>query len=125
MLNIRFNDRHTATSLEKWLQRRLREAGERFTLACECSGLSFFCPPGPFSSLVTRAIEAVTGRTPALSTSGGTSDARFIKDVCPVLEFGLVGETAHKIDENVAVADLAGLSAIYARVLAAYFGVGG
>ena len=122
MLNIRFNDRHTAASIEAWLAAQIEAAGGRLALACECSGEAFFCPPGPFSAVVERAIERVTGRKPALSTSGGTSDARFIKDVCPVLEFGLVGESAHKIDEHAPLADLAGLTAVYAAVLADFFG---
>ena len=124
MLNIRFNDRHTAASIEAWLAAQIEAAGGRLALACECSGEAFFCPPGPFSAVVERAIERVTGRKPALSTSGGTSDARFIKDVCPVLEFGLVGESAHKIDEHAPLADLAGLTAVYAAVLADFFGTG-
>ncbi len=124
MLNIRFNDRHTAASIEAWLAAQIEAASGRLALACECSGEAFFCPPGPFSAVVERAIERVTGRKPALSTSGGTSDARFIKDVCPVLEFGLVGESAHKIDEHAPLADLAGLTAVYAAVLADFFGTG-
>ncbi len=122
MLNIRFNDMHSAASLERWLDRQIRAAGDRFTLACECSGESFLCPAGPFSALVEAAIARVTGRRPALSTSGGTSDARFIKDVCPVLEFGPVGESAHKVDENIALADLAALTSIYHAVLTDFFG---
>jgi succinyl-diaminopimelate desuccinylase len=76
------------------------------------------------SNVIAGAVTAVTGRTPALSTTGGTSDARFIKDVCPVVEFGMVGETAHKIDENVLVADLARLTAVYEAVIEAYFRTG-
>ena len=78
--------------------------------------------PGPFTELAIAAIAEVTGRTPKLSTSGGTSDARFIKDYCPVLEFGLVGQTMHAVDERAPVADLITLTAIYRRMIERYFG---
>ena len=81
----------------------------------------FVTKPGPFTELAIAAIAEVTGRTPELSTSGGTSDARFIKDYCPVLEFGLVGQTMHAVDECVPVADLAGLTAVYRRIIEKYF----
>ena len=81
----------------------------------------FLTAPGPFTDLVSGAIAEVTGRTPVLSTTGGTSDARFIKDYCPVVEFGLVNATMHKIDECVATADLVALTAIYRKVLERYF----
>jgi succinyl-diaminopimelate desuccinylase len=81
----------------------------------------FLTKPGPFIDLVTGAISKVTGRRPALSTTGGTSDARFIKDFCPVLEFGLVGQTMHQIDERTAVGDLVALTDIYLTVLGRYF----
>ena len=90
-------------------------------LECECCGEAFFCPPGPLARLVAAAVEEHTGRRPELSTSGGTSDARFLKDACPVCEFGMVGESAHKVDENVAVADVEALTAIYAGVLDRFF----
>ena len=83
--------------------------------------MSFLTQKSDFVELVAAAIEAETGRRPQLSTSGGTSDARFIKDYCPVVEFGLVGATMHQTDERVAVADLERLTAIYRRVLDAYF----
>ena len=82
---------------------------------------AFLAPRGPFIDLVVAAIAEVTGRTPELSTSGGTSDARFIKNYCPVLEFGLVGQTMHQVDERVAIADLARLTAIYRNFLDRYF----
>jgi succinyl-diaminopimelate desuccinylase len=81
----------------------------------------FLTKPGPFVELVSSAIAETTGRQPVLSTSGGTSDARFIKDYCPVVEFGLVNATMHKIDESVATADLVALTAVYRRILDRYF----
>jgi succinyl-diaminopimelate desuccinylase len=85
------------------------------------SGEGFVTEPGPFTELVAGSVRAVTGVTPELSTSGGTSDARFIKDYCPVIEFGLAGATMHKVDENVAIADILQLSDIYERILHSYF----
>ncbi len=85
------------------------------------SGESFLTPPGPLSDLVARAVEAETGIMPVLSTTGGTSDARFVKDHCPVVEFGLVGQTMHQVDERVEVAQIGQLKAIYARILKDYF----
>jgi succinyl-diaminopimelate desuccinylase len=82
---------------------------------------SFLAQPGPFVEMVSAAIEEVTGVEPKLSTAGGTSDARFIKDYCPVLEFGLVGDTMHQVDERTPVADLRTLTAIYCRILDRYF----
>jgi succinyl-diaminopimelate desuccinylase len=83
---------------------------------------SFVAKPGPFLDLVAGAIAEVTGRTPARSTTGGTSDARFIKDYCPVLEFGLVGQTMHQVDERTPLADLATLTTVYRTILDRYFG---
>ncbi len=119
--NIRFNDTHTCASLRAWIKDRCAPFGARFTLETECSGEAFLTPPGPLSGVIADAVTKMTGRTPALSTSGGTSDARFIKDVCAVAEFGMVGATAHKIDENVLVSDLARLTDIYLAVLKATF----
>lgn len=115
--NIRFNDSHTAQSLRDWIEARWRAVGGRYLIDSQCSGEAFLCRPGPFVAGVVSAVTAVTGRTPDLSTSGGTSDARFIKDVCPVCEFGMVGESAHKVDENVPLDDLERLSRIYRGVL--------
>ena len=103
------------------MRRRLDQVGGAYELRTECSGVSFVTPPGPLSDLVTAAVRAVTGLTPELSTTGGTSDARFIKDYCPVIEFGLAGATMHKVDENVAIADILQLSDIYERILDSYF----
>ncbi len=119
--NIRFNDRHTPDSIESWLRERFDRVGGDYTLTLQVSGVSFLTPPGNLSRLLSEAIEKMTGLTPELSTTGGTSDARFIKDHCPVAEFGLVGQTMHKVDERVPVADLETLTAIYAAVLEGFF----
>ncbi|HEY1383444.1 MAG TPA: succinyl-diaminopimelate desuccinylase [Dongiaceae bacterium] len=119
--NSRFNDGFTPGSLEAEVRRRLDTIGGAYELRTECSGVSFVTPPGPLSGIVTQAVQAVTGLTPELSTTGGTSDARFIKDYCPVIEFGLAGATMHKVDENVAIADILQLSDIYERILESYF----
>ncbi len=121
LFNIRFNDLHSPESLRAWLRARCDAVGGRYRLETVCTGTAFLCRPGRLSDLVARAVEAVTGCTPQLSTSGGTSDARFIKDVCPVAEFGMPGETAHKVDESVSVADIGRLTDIYRRVLDAFF----
>jgi succinyl-diaminopimelate desuccinylase len=120
-LNVRFNDLHCGESIGAWLAARCAEVGGRFDLRSECSGEAFLCPPGPLSRIVAAAVRRVTGREPELSTTGGTSDARFIKDFCPVCEFGMPGETAHKVDENVAVADIEALTCIYQAVLEGFF----
>ena len=123
--NIRFNDLHTSQSLTEWMHAKLSSAlGEgsaRYDLGLHVTGESFLTPPGPLSELLVAAVEQVTGRTPELSTTGGTSDARFIKDHCPVAEFGLVGQTMHQTNENVACADIDTLSEIYRVVLEKYF----
>ena len=119
--NIRFSDRHTPESIEAWLRRRLDAAGGDYALKLEVSGTAFLTPPGPLSALVATAAERVTGLKPELSTTGGTSDARFIKEYCPVAEFGLISQTMHKVDERVALADLEGLATIYKAVLDGYF----
>ncbi len=119
--NVRFNDLHSAESVETWLRHRLDNTGGDYELEIYVSGESFLTPPGPLSNAIADAVESVTGRRPELSTSGGTSDARFIKDYCPVAEFGLVGQTMHKADECIAVADINALTAIYLTVLESYF----
>jgi succinyl-diaminopimelate desuccinylase len=123
--NVRFNDLWTAQTLETELRHRLAAAAGsaiRYTTTFEPSNAAaFLTEPDAFVGLVADAVEAETGRRPALSTSGGTSDARFIKAFSPVVEFGLVGRTMHQIDERVAVADLERLTAIYRRVLERYF----
>ena len=125
IFNIRFNDLWTPATLSAEIRARLERAaaGARFTLTFEPTNAeAFLTEPGPFVGLVAEAVEAETGRRPALSTSGGTSDARFIKAYCPVVEFGLVGQTMHAVDERVALADLDRLARIYERVLDVYFG---
>jgi len=123
--NIRYNDLHTRAGIEAWVRRECEKAaaevGARFTLAFEGSGEVFLTEPGPLVEMMRAAVEAVTGRAPALTTNGGTSDARFIKDLCPVVEAGLVNATAHQVDECVPLADLATLAAIYRRFLEGYF----
>jgi succinyl-diaminopimelate desuccinylase len=121
--NVRFNDLHTSESLTAMLRGKLDEAGAgaAWDLDINVSGESFYTPPGPLSDLVGAAVEKVLGVRPELSTTGGTSDSRFIKDHCPVLDFGLVGQTMHKIDERVAVADIEHLTAIYHAVIDNYF----
>ncbi|MGE0118868.1 MAG: succinyl-diaminopimelate desuccinylase [Dongiaceae bacterium] len=119
--NIRFNDRHSGRSLEQRLRRDFDAVGGTYDLAISVSGESFLTPPGPLSDLIARAVEQVTGRTPELSTTGGTSDARFIKDYCPVAEFGLAGASMHKVDEHVPLADIRALTETYAAVLDGYF----
>jgi len=125
LFNVRFNDDWTADTLGAEIQRRLETAAGnvvRFSLDLQPSNSpAFLTQPDAFVELVADAIQAETGRRPVLSTTGGTSDARFIKDACPVIEFGLVGRTMHETDERVAVADLDRLTAIYGRVLDAYF----
>ncbi|GER02162.1 succinyl-diaminopimelate desuccinylase [Iodidimonas gelatinilytica] len=115
--NIRFNDLHTGDSLEHWVRTRLDAVGVPYDLDITVSGDAFLTPPGPFSDAIAGAIEARLGEPPALSTTGGTSDARFIKNYCPVAEFGLVGATMHKANECVSLADLAALRDIYGDIL--------
>lgn len=123
--NIRFNDHHSHASLRALIERRCEEAAAgkvRFGLVFEPSNAEvFLTKPGPFTRLVSGAIEEVTGRKPELSTTGGTSDARFIKDHCPVVEFGLANSTMHKIDERVTTADLVSLTSIYRKIIERYF----
>jgi succinyl-diaminopimelate desuccinylase len=124
--NVRFNDRWSPETLEAELRRRLDAAAGnavRYTVGFErTNATAFLTEPGPFVEAFAGAVEAELGRRPTLSTTGGTSDARFIKDHCPVVEFGLVGRTMHGIDERVPVADLDRLTAVYRRFLKAYFG---
>ena len=117
-LNIRFNTDHTGAALEAWIRQVVAAHAASAHVEVRISGEAFLTEPGALSSLVSDAVEAATGRTPELSTSGGTSDARFIRRLCPVVEFGLPGQSMHKVDEHVAVADLEGLTAIYEGVLA-------
>jgi len=122
-LNIRFNNLHSGASLEGWLRKTLDEAAEggAYDLKVHVTGESFLTPPGLLSELVGDAVEREFGTRPSFSTSGGTSDSRFIKDFCPVLDFGLVGATMHKSNEQARVADIHALSRIYETVLRGYF----
>lgn len=115
--NVRFNNEFSPESLQAELIRRMDRAGVGYNIDWWVSGDSFLTEKGSLSDAVSSAVEAVTGQTPELSTTGGTSDARFIKDMCPVVEFGLVGATMHKVDEHVAVADIRSLTEIYERIL--------
>jgi succinyl-diaminopimelate desuccinylase len=119
-LNIRFNDRHTGASLEAWLRTELARHADRFTLTASVSGEAFLTAPGAETERLAAAIESVTGIRPRMDTGGGTSDARFISRYCPVAEFGLVGATMHMADEQVPVADLRLLTAVYSAVLQAF-----
>jgi len=124
--NIRFNDHHTLDSLKQLIEQRAAKAAAgkiKFALQWEPSNAGVFVTkPGPFTELVAQAVSEVTGRKPELSTSGGTSDARFITQYCPVVEFGLVGQTMHAVDERVPIADLHALTAIYGKIIERYFG---
>ncbi|TDE37112.1 succinyl-diaminopimelate desuccinylase [Antarcticimicrobium sediminis] len=124
-VNIRFNDTHTGAGLTGWLRAEADQVAEEFGVTVEMkvkiSGESFLTPPGALSDLVSAAVAAETSVTPELSTTGGTSDARFVKDHCPVVEFGLVGKTMHQVDECVPVEQIHQLKAIYTRILKDYF----
>jgi succinyl-diaminopimelate desuccinylase len=124
-LNIRFNDLHTGASLTEWLEAQAAEVGAGTGVVLEVSvsvsGEAFLTPPGPLSDMVTRAVQAECGMVPVLSTSGGTSDARFVKNHCPVVEFGLVGQSMHQVDEFAEIAHIEQLKRVYSRVLQDYF----
>ncbi len=126
MFNIRFNDCHTLDSLKTLLQQRAEKASQgkiKFEFKFQPSNAGVFVTkPGPFTDMVSGAVEAVTRRKPVLSTTGGTSDARFITHHCPVVEFGLVGQTMHQVDERVPVGDLRALTGIYRKIIDTYFG---
>jgi len=125
MFNIRFNDMHTLDSLKALLQQRAEKASAgkiKFEFKFQPSNAGVFVTkPGPFTDMVSGAVELVTGRKPVLSTTGGTSDARFITHHCPVVEFGLVGQTMHQVDERVPVSELTALTAIYRKIIDTYF----
>ena len=124
-VNIRFNDAHDSAGLIAWLQEELDQVAKAFDVTgdmrVKVSGESFLTPPGALSELVAKAVQAETGVTPELSTTGGTSDARFIKNHCPVVEFGLVGKTMHQVDERVEIDQIHQLKAVYGRILRDYF----
>jgi succinyl-diaminopimelate desuccinylase len=118
--NVRFNDRYTARTLEAALRARLDAAGGNYNLETQSGAEAFLTTPGVFSDLLEALIERELGVVPELSTSGGTSDARFLKDVCPVVEFGLVGATIHQVDERVPVPDLEALTRVYQALLVSF-----
>ncbi|MGB6351605.1 MAG: succinyl-diaminopimelate desuccinylase [Pseudolabrys sp.] len=124
--NIRFNDNHTLDSLKKLIEQRASKASGgkiKFSFQWEPSNAGVFATkPGPFTELVANAVAEVAGRKPELSTTGGTSDARFITQYCPVVEFGLVGQTMHQVNERVPIADLRALTTIYGKIIDRYFG---
>ncbi len=123
--NIRFNTNHEGEDLKRWIESSAagikHEYGITIDLDLKVTGDAFLTPDGPFTDLIREAVTACTGRTPALTTGGGTSDARFIKNYCPVAEFGLVGATMHQVDERVDASDINDLAAIYTDVLERYF----
>ena len=121
-LNIRFNNLHRGQDLIDLVRRTIEEAAPGAALEAKISGEAFLTPPGRLFDLVTAAIEAETGQSPSLSTTGGTSDGRFLITLCPVLDFGLPNATMHKLDEAAAVEDIVKLQAIYARIIRSAFG---
>ncbi len=125
MLNVRFNPHHTGEALARWIDVEAFEAGKGFagkiTVVPAISGEAFLTEPGPFTDLVAGAVRDTAGREPELSTSGGTSDARFIRALCPVVELGLVGKTMHQIDEAAPVAEIRQLQSVYETVIQRYF----
>lgn len=123
--NVRYNDLWRRPSIEEWVRLQCEAAslgpGTRYDVSFSGTGDVFLTKPGPLVATMREAVREITGRTPRLTTGGGTSDARFIKDFCPVIEFGLVNETIHQVDERVSLADLDALTRIYERFIAGYF----
>ncbi|MFO1036462.1 MAG: succinyl-diaminopimelate desuccinylase [Geminicoccaceae bacterium] len=122
VFNIRFNDGQSVAKLEAWLRGLIEPLAPDYDLNVQSNADAFVTAPGPLTDMLADAVEAVTGLRPKMSTTGGTSDARFIKNYCPVVEFGLVGTTMHQADEHVAVADIQGLTRIYEAFLDRWFG---
>ena len=124
-LNIRFNPNHTGAALAAWIEGESRAVAEGFNgtvgVVPQISGEAFLTAPGPFTDVVAAAVGDVAGRPPELSTTGGTSDARFIRALCPVVELGLVGTTMHQVDERAPIAEIRQLQAVYERLIARYF----
>lgn len=119
--NVRFNDQYSGQTLSKQIEKTLKDTGIAYTLDIRVGGESFLTQPGPLVDIVATAIEKAMGKKPELSTTGGTSDARFISRHCPVVEFGIVGLTAHKVDEKVKAADLVKLTEVYGLILNRFF----
>jgi succinyl-diaminopimelate desuccinylase len=124
-VNIRFNPRHTGADLARWIEAEAAAEAQGFagtvTVVPQISGEAFLTEPGPFTDVVAGAVYDVAGRAPELSTTGGTSDARFIRALCPVVELGLVGRTMHQVDERAPVAEILQLQAVYERLIERYF----
>ena len=124
-LNVRFNPNHTGEDMARWIAGAAESEGRGFSgtvrVTHQISGEAFLTEPGPFTDLIAAAVRNVAGRDPELSTSGGTSDARFIRALCPVVELGLVGKTMHQIDEAAPVAEIRQLQAVYERLIERYF----
>ncbi len=124
-LNIRFNPNHTGAALAQWFEDEAKAAAQGFAgsvqVIPQISGEAFLTEPGPFTDVVAAAVADVAGRAPELSTTGGTSDARFIRALCPVIELGLVGKTMHQVDERAPVAEIRQLQAVYERLISRYF----
>jgi succinyl-diaminopimelate desuccinylase len=124
-INIRFNPAHQGKDLAAWIEHECREAAEGFSgrveALCKISGEAFLTAPGAFTDVIVAAVGEATGRVPELSTSGGTSDARFIRAICPVVEFGLVGATMHAVDERVPVQEVLSLTEAYKALIRRYF----
>lgn len=126
-VNIRFNPAHKGKDLAAWIEQECREAAEGFSgrveVLCKISGEAFLTEPGAFTDVIAAAVTDATGRAPELSTTGGTSDARFIRALCPVVEFGLVGSTMHQVDERVPVEEVRQLADAYQALISRYFAV--
>ncbi|MBX3481391.1 MAG: succinyl-diaminopimelate desuccinylase [Caulobacter sp.] len=124
-VNIRFNPAHRGADLQAWFEAECARANEGFNgrveLKALISGEAFLTEKGPFTEIIADAVREITGREPDLSTTGGTSDARFIRSLCPVVEFGLVGSTMHAVDERVPVSEIAALQKVYERIIDLYF----
>ena len=124
-INIRFNDAHNTQSLSDWIKEQtivvVRETGIDIDVKIKISGESFVTPPGRLSDIVSEAVSAEIGQLPEISTTGGTSDARFVRNHCPVVEFGLVGKSMHGVDERVEIAQISQLKSVYTRILKDYF----
>lgn len=124
-INIRFNPAHKGKDLAAWIEQECREAAEGFSgrveALCKISGEAFLTEPGAFTDVIVGAVGDATGRVPELSTTGGTSDARFIRALCPVVEFGLVGSTMHQVDERVPVEEVRQLAGAYTALIRRYF----
>jgi succinyl-diaminopimelate desuccinylase len=124
-LNVRFNPNHSGAGLVQWIETEAAAVAQGFRgqvhVAAQISGEAFLTPRSPFTDLVAAAVRDVAGRDPELSTTGGTSDARFIRALCPVVELGLVGTTMHQVDERAPVAEIQQLQAVYERLIERYF----